>query len=220
LRTYTPKYETVIERVDTPSGRRYKTPEGNLYPSVTTIFSVDESPHLNEWRERVGAEEADKVTKRAAMRGTYIHSQIEYYLKGEQAPADPIKKMFYGELFKSIVPVIEKIGDVHALETPLYSDELQVAGTVDCIGFWDGKLSVIDFKTSSGKKDKDSIPNYWMQTAAYAKMWEERTGVVVEDLVILMTVDEEEPLVFVEKKDKWLDKFKEARVKYKNIKGI
>lgn len=220
MRKYNPVELPKLERIDGgPNGRRYKVPSNKLYPSVTTIFSVDESPYLAEWRARVGEEEARKIAKRAAMRGTYIHEQCEHLLKNTIAPSNTINKMLYGELWKKFKPIVDRIGDVNAIETTLYSDELEVAGTVDCIGYWNGKLSVIDFKTSSRRKASEDIPTYWMQCAAYAKMWEERTGEVIENLVILMSVEDDDPLVFTNEKSLWLDKFKELRYTYKTTFG-
>lgn len=220
MRKYTPIELPKIERIDGgPNGRRYKVPNGNLYPSVTTIFSVNEDPYLAEWKARVGEEEARKIATRAAKRGTYLHEQCEHLLKGTVAPKNAINTMLYGDLWKKFKPIVDQIGDVKAIETTLYSDELEVAGTVDCIGYWNGRLSVIDFKTSSRKKAAEDIPTYWMQCAAYAKMWEERTGEVIEDLTILMSVEDDDPLKFTSTKLLWLDKFTELRYNYRSTFG-
>jgi len=215
-------FETVlpkIERIDSPSGRLYKTPVGNLYPSVTSVFSVIENSFLAEGRSRDGEKEAEKISRRAAMRGTYVHEQAEHFLKGTAAPKNNINKMLYGDMWESFKPSLEQIGDVFALEAMLYSDELEVAGTVDCVGMYEGKLSIIDFKTSSRRKDHTSIDSYWMQTAAYAQMWEERTGQQIEDLVILMAVEDDDTLIFKDLKADWLDKFKQVRYTYKGKYG-
>jgi genome maintenance exonuclease 1 len=139
---------------------------------------------IAEWRKRVGNEEANKISGRASARGTRIHSLCEAYLRNEQCEPD----IFDKELFGSISQWLEDIDNIHALEDPLYSDYLEVAGTVDCIGEFQGKLSVIDFKTSSKPKDRDDIHNYFMQTAAYAVAFEERTGIPIGRLVIIKNV--------------------------------
>jgi len=120
------------------------------------------------------------------------------------------------QAFNNIKPIIdESIDNVVMQECPLYSDYLMVAGTVDCIAEWNGKLSIIDFKTSRKTKKKEWIENYFMQTAAYAVMFEERTKVPVSQLVILITVDDEDPQVFIEKRDDWIWKFVFAREEYR-----
>ena len=116
--------------------------------------------------------------------------------------------------------LLDDIDQIHALETPLYSDHLQVAGTVDCIADFQGKLSVIDFKTASKPKDRDDIYNYFMQTAAYAVAFEERTGIPIGRLVIIMAVENDDPRLFIEKRDNWIGGFKMLRMQYKQLKGI
>ena len=105
------------------------------------------------------------------------------------------------------------------METPLYSDYLESAGTVDCIADFRGKRSVIDFKTSKRVKSRDNIHDYFIQTSAYAVAFEERTRLPVSQLVIIMAVDNEDPLVFVEKRDDWIDGYLELRKQYKKWKG-
>ena len=118
--------------------------------------------------------------------------------------------------FNDIKPIIDSsINNVVMQECPLYSDYLEVAGTVDCIAEWNGKLSIIDFKTSRKPKKKEWIDNYFMQTAAYAVMFEERTKRPVEQLVILITVDGEDPQIFTENRDSWIWKFIDARSEYR-----
>jgi genome maintenance exonuclease 1 len=171
---------------------------------------------LFEWRKRVGEEEANRVSQRASNRGTRIHTLCENYLLGKETNAD----MFDHVMFKSLVPHLDKIDNIHALESKLYSDHLEVAGTVDCIAEYDGKLSVIDFKSSRRVKQKEDIPGYFIQTSAYAVAFEERTGIAVSRLVIIMGVDDDSPLIFIEKRDNWIEQFSELRSKYKRIKGI
>lgn len=169
-----------------------------------------------EWRKRVGEAEANRISGKASARGTRIHSLCESYLRSK--PCEP--DIFDKELFGSISQWLEDINNIHALEDPLYSDHLEVAGTVDCIAEFQGKLSVIDFKTSSKPKDRDDIHQYFMQTAAYAVAFEERTGIPVGRLVIIMAVDNDDPRLFIEKRDNWIAGFKKLRLDYKNYKNI
>lgn len=204
-----------IKRIDSPEGRVYSTPTGKKYPSVTSVTGMMNKDDFFAWRARVGEEEANRISSRAAKRGTAIHSLCEDYLYGK----NPVPSMFDSQVFNSLVPHLDKIDNIHALESKLYSDHLQVAGTVDCIAEYEGKLSVIDFKTSRRLKSKEEIPGYFIQTCAYAIAFEERTGIPVSRLVVIMGVDDEEPLIFIEKRDRWVDQFKELREAYRKAKG-
>lgn len=212
MRKYTPLDLPRINRIDGgEKGCRYCTPEGKLYPSITTVFSVLQNDHLDKWRMRVGESEARKISARAAQRGTFIHEQCEYLLTGREHSPAPTLKMLYWDTWQNFKPLVDQIGDVLAIEAPLYSDRLRVAGTVDCVGYWNGKLSIIDFKTSGRRKTHDEIDTYWMQCAAYSALLKERTGLTATQLVILMSVDDDEPLVFVDHSKNWLQKFADVR---------
>lgn len=202
-----------LQRVTTEKGRFYQTPTGRAYPSVTTITGLLGKEAIIEWRKRVGDEEANRISTRAANRGTKIHSYCESYLKNELVEAD----MFQKEVWNKIIPELDRINNIHCLETPLYSDHLEVAGTVDCIAEYDGKVSVIDFKTSSRIKTRDDIHGYFMQCAAYAVAFEERTGIPVSRLVVIMGVDNEDTLVFKEKRDDWIGEFINLRKQYRHL---
>lgn len=206
-----------LKRIDSEAGRVYQTPTGKAYPSVTSVTGLHGKEAFFEWRKRVGEEEANRIAARAANRGTRVHTLCEDYLLNK----DPEISMFDVEAFKSLRPELDKINNIHCLETKLYSDYLEVAGTVDCIAEYNGKMSIIDFKTSKRLKDRDDIHGYFMQTAAYAVMFEERTGIPVSKLVILMAVDDhDKPAIFIEKRDHWIDKFIDLRKEYKRIKNV
>lgn len=206
-----------LERKTSADGSRvYATPSGRAYPSVTTVTGLHSKQGILDWRKKVGEEAANAISTRAANRGTRIHQLCEDFLLGEHVEPD----IFDQDLFKKIRTHLDRIDNIHALESPLYSDHLEVAGTVDCIAEYDGKLAVIDFKTSSKLKQRDWIHGYFMQTSAYAVMFEERTGIPIGKLVIIIGVDDEEPQIFTEKRDDWIDGFKDLRLQYKQIKQI
>ena len=201
-----------IQRSTADNGTRvYNTPSGRAYPSVTTVTGLLSAQSIMEWRQAVGNEEANKISSRASRRGTRIHSFCEDYLLGKPVKPD----MFDQDMFNSIIPLISEINNIHALETPLYSDHLEVAGTVDCIAEFRGKLCVIDFKTSGRVKHRDDIHGYFMQTAAYAVAFEERTGIPVGHLAVMLAVDNDKPLLFMEKRDTWIGEFCKVRAQYK-----
>ncbi len=202
-----------LTRIDSAGGRLYQTPTGRAYPSVTSILGILGKAEILEWRKRVGDAEANRIAARAARRGTAIHTLCEHYLLNKEVDPGP----FDLETFKSITPYLDKINNIHCLETQLYSNFLQVAGTVDCIAEYEGKLSVIDFKTSKRIKTRDEIHSYFMQTSAYAVMFEERTCIPIGQLVIIMSVDDDKPLIFKEKRDDWIHRFIELREDYSKL---
>ena len=182
-------------------GRYYVTPTGEKYPSITTVLSILSKKAIMEWRKRVGAEEANKISTQAARRGTNVHQMCEDYLNNKTYITEktmPVDK----QMFSTLKPILdERINNIHTQEATLYSDYLGVAGRVDCIAEFDGRLSVIDFKTSRKLKKKEWISNYFQQASAYCVMYEERTGIPIDQIVILIAVDDEQPQVFVEKRD-------------------
>ena len=182
-----------------PDGKRYYTlPDGTKLPSVTTVIGAKGKQAILEWRKRVGEEVANKISRQATSRGTNMHTMCEYYLNNETKPPDNVMPDAK-EMFISIKPYLNKINNIHYQEVGLWSNELGLAGRVDCIGEYDGVLSVIDFKTSKKIKERNSILDYFWQTTAYALMYEELVGVPIHDLVIIMAVDNEPPLIFKEK---------------------
>ena len=207
---------------ETINGKRfYKTPEGLLYPSVTTITSQHGKDKIIEWRKRVGEEEANRISTKASSRGTRVHKICENYLNNEEDyartnPAHIHKTMPDSiAMFKSIQPLLdEHVNNIHALEIPLYSHHLKVAGRVDCIAEYDGKLSIIDFKTSGKLKEESWIKGYFMQCSAYAVMYEERTGIPVSQIVIMIAVDSEHPQVFIKKRNDYIKDFISYREAY------
>ena len=207
---------------ETINGKRfYKTPEGLLYPSVTTITSQHGKDKILEWRRRVGEEEANRISTKASNRGTKVHKICENYLNNEEDyactnPAHIHKTMPDTiAMFKSLQPLLdEHVNNIHALEIPLYSHHLKVAGRVDCIAEYDGKLSIIDFKTSNKLKDESWIKGYFMQCSAYAVMYEERTGIPVSQIVIMIAVESEHPQVFIKKRNDYIKDFISYREAY------
>ncbi len=192
-----------IEAETTSSGRVYRAPDGEKYPSITTVLSHLGAEKLAQWRQNVGDEEANRISRQASTRGTWVHSLMESYIKNEEIDTKKMmslhKKTFTG--LKKIVD--SRLTEVYGQELPLYSKYLGVAGRCDLIGRFDGVPSIVDFKTSRRIKEKDEISSYFMQTCAYAIMFEERTGIPIPNLVIIMDIDSSEPIVFKEHRDNW-----------------
>ena len=192
--------DLVVE--STKMGRLYSTPDGS-FPSVTTVLSILTEDAIAAWRARVGEEEANKISHKASSRGTKVHSIIEDYLNGKDTKdyLPHIKQSL--ENVRTIID--RKIGSIYGIEVPLYSKYLGVAGRCDVVAEFDGVPSIIDWKTSRYPKKKEKISNYFCQMAAYAIMFEERTGMPITNLVVVMDVDDHEPLVFKEHRDNWTE---------------
>jgi genome maintenance exonuclease 1 len=185
----------------------YRVPNGNLYPSVSTILSAGaDHSYIDEWRAKVGDKVADEISKKATTRGTLLHENIENRIMGKPETFN----MFHVEekqMFKSALPIVDELEEVIALETQLWSDKLRAAGTVDCCARYKGKLRLIDWKTSGRYKSRDEIHSYFLQTASYAYMIYERTGIAVGDILIVMMSQDDGLLLFEEKVADWLNHF-------------
>ena len=195
-----------------PSSRTYVDPDGNRYPSITTVLSILNEEELAAWRKRVGDAEANKIGNRAAARGTQVHNIIEKYLLNEDITDFlPHVRQSLGNLR----PILNRsIGRIFGLEAPLYSRYLGLAGRVDCVAEWEGVPSIIDFKTSRRPKKHEKIPNYFAQMAGYAVMWEERTGMPITNTVIVMDVDDHEPIIFREHRDNHIQLLIDTKKEY------
>ena len=204
-----------IKRFNDNGTRLYRTPSGKAYPSVTSITGQLAKKAIQAWRERIGKEKAAAITAKASKQGTRVHLLCEDYLSNKEFR----NKEFDLEMWHSIKPELDCIDNIHGLESKLYSDHLEIAGTVDCVGEYKGKLSVIDFKTSSKFKTKEQIKNYFMQTAAYAVAFEERTKVPVSNLLIIMAVAHEGVVIFEEKRDNYINEFIDLRETYRENYG-
>jgi len=206
-----------LQRVTQPNGvRTYETPTGERYPSVTTVTGLLKKDVILEWRKRVGNEEANKISSAAARRGTRIHTLCEKYLSNEVVQPNLVDHHNWNELKE----YLDRIDNIHVLEQPLFSHHLEVAGTVDCIAEYNGKLAVIDFKTSRRNKTRDDIHDYFMQCSAYAVAYEEMTGIPVPNILILISTDEHGVLVFPEKRNEWIADFIKLRAEYKTLYNI
>lgn len=206
-----------LDSVTKTKGRHYVDPDGNKYPSITTVLSILSREAIQKWRERVGEEEANRISRVASSRGTKIHNIIEKYIAN-----DP--EYLQGEMphniqtFKDIQPIVDQnLSKIYSIEAPLYSKHLGVAGRVDCVGVWNGQDSIIDWKTSRKEKKKEWISSYFMQAAAYAIMWEERTGRPIKQLVVAIAGDMG-PQVFIEDRDNWTEKLINTISEYKREK--
>jgi len=189
-----------LERETVDGVRYYKVPDADEFVklvSITSVTSFWNREKFAKWRKKIGEEKANEITRKATSRGTDTHTLIEHYLLNEETlpEVQPISDFLY----KIAKPTLNNIDNIHALEGSLYSKQLGVAGTVDCIAEYDGELAVIDFKTSAAPKPRDWIDGYFVQAAAYACMYYELTGISVKKLVIIMTCENGDCVVYEER---------------------
>ena len=196
--------------------RYYITPEGKEYPSITTVLSNRGKEGLFEWRNRVGHEVANYISGKAAKRGTAVHHMCEEYLNNVSF----IEPDWWLDKQKNFLPfclfnqlrngVLQRINNIHAQECGLYSDKYGVAGRVDCIAEYNRVLSIIDFKTSTSERNDEYNENYYIQTAAYAEMYEERTGIPTAQIVILVVTEDGQVQEFIKSKQEYIPLLEEA----------
>ena len=188
-----------LERETIDGVRYYKIPNNDellKLVSITSVISHHNRDFFSKWRKKIGEEKANKITKRATSRGTDMHSLVENYLYNipELPKVQPLSEF----LFKIARPTLENIDNIHTLEGSLYSKQLGVAGTVDCIAEYNGELAIIDFKTSAKPKPREWIDHYFVQCAAYACMLYELTGIIVKKFVIIMSCEDGDCVVYEE----------------------
>ena len=216
-----------LEHIDlktiTVDGKRYYTAEGQedefRYPSVTTVTGLYNKEQIKLWRERVGEEKANKITKQATKRGTTFHQYIEDYLRKEKEYIE-FDNVLQEGMFKAVQPVLDEIIPI-ALEAPLYSNQLQMAGRVDCVGILGGALSIIDFKSSSKPKEEYMAKQWFIQMTAYAIMVEELTGKPVEEITAIVGIEGLNTFqIFTSTPDEHIEDLVQLRKQYENLYGI
>jgi genome maintenance exonuclease 1 len=178
-------------------GRVYTTSTGEKYESVTTrIGKAFPSDWIEEWKARVGEEEANKISGIAVRRGSAVHELAEKYVMNDPnwtQGSMPVNLYSFSSI-KSALDLY--VDNIRGIELPLYSHTLKTAGRTDLVAEYKDKLSVIDFKTSKKKKSAEDILGYFLQSTCYAMMYEELYGEPVDIIAIIMMVDHEGAQMF------------------------
>ena len=206
-----------LATTETINGKRYyNIGEGKKYPSVTTILgAMTDKSGIDKWRKRIGEEKADQITRAATSRGNKVHKLAELYLRNElfsQSTLFDEPKTNNYKMFEVLSSVLDnKVGVVRAIEAPLYSDVLRVGGRVDLVAEWDNELAVIDFKTSSKPKKEHWIDNYFMQSSAYAFMFEELTKISINKIVIAIALENLGTQIFIKNANDYIQQFIDLR---------
>jgi len=190
-------------KVSNTGGMRfYEAPNGLKYPSITTVLGKQPGKQkgLQEWRKRVGDQQAAIISGKAARRGTAFHQCVEDYLKNQQINGEHKQKNFlaYHMFQESKKYLDDNIDQVVLQEQAMYSDIFKVAGRCDCIGVWNNELTVIDFKTTTTMKKREWLDDYFIQCSAYGSMYEEHTGEAIDKVVIFMVAEDGEIQIFKE----------------------
>lgn len=204
--THKPLPKIEIPRKEIDGKRYYVTPGGECYRSVTTILSQLNKDDIQKWRNRVGEAEATKISTRASTRGTKLHTMMEDYVGNVEDFA--LNKMpTTTSLFLDIQPFVDSnLEEVYGIEYPLYSDRLRAAGTCDLICKYAGKYTILDYKTSNKHKKEEWIENYFIQSTAYSLMTKERYDLDIEQIVIMIAVEGDNPQVFVKDPSEYVKK--------------
>lgn len=208
-----------IEQINTPNGRFYVTPEGNRYPSVTTITSLINEKAIAAWRAKVGYETANKISREASNKGTRFHELMEHTLLTNDTSKIVMYSEFgrvYPQILQKVIPYID---EVMLVEQRMYSDIVRCAGTVDLVAKYHGKVCICDWKTSRHHKTPDMVKNYWLQTAAYAIMLKERFDIEAEKLVLFVNEGDKDFYIMTQPVEPWLEPFARLRAYYDQVRG-
>jgi genome maintenance exonuclease 1 len=192
------KYLTEVDTDTLPTGRTYHTPDGS-YPSITTILGkTSDQTWLQRWKDKVGEEEAARISKLATDRGTLVHELAERHFNGEDV-WEEIKtlQLDVRSMTANLIRATETgVEEVWGQEQVLWSNKYRYAGRTDMVGIWKGKPTIIDFKTSKKKKNQKQITDYYIQGCAYAVAHNEMYGTGIQDIAIIMTVENDDPIIF------------------------
>ncbi len=186
----------------TDFGRMYTNPNGDVYPSITTVLGKQPKPGLDEWKERIGEERAIRIMKASGRVGTEFHNACEAHIRGEEVgPLTRGASMLYGTAKKEL----RHLDNIKGIEIPMWSDHLKTAGRSDLIGEYKGTLSIIDYKNSRTHKEIEWCRDYFLQGAAYSRMFYERYGIAIKQIVIIIAVwGNPRPVVYIENVRDWI----------------
>jgi len=193
------------ELIEKDNEHYYQTPSGDVFPSITTILkktmSTEKKQNLQNWQEQETA--AQYITEESTIVGTQTHKLIENYLNGITL-TDEVRLLSVAH-FNNLIPFLQKINDIHGTELRLYSNEMKLAGTSDCIAKYDGELSIIDYKTKRSNQQEEWMTDHFIQGTAYSQMFKELTGIEVKQVVILVSSEKNTRMEFVKRTEEYRD---------------
>ena len=211
-------YLTDVKTETLPTGRTYYTPDG-AYPSITTILGkTANNVWLQKWIEKVGEEEAARISKEATDRGTLVHDFAERYFNDEDITDLEYQTPDVRQMSRDLIVSVESgIEDIWGQEQVLWSNKYRFAGRTDMVGIWKGKPTIIDFKTSKKKKYVKQITDYFIQCCAYAVAHNELYGTGIRNMAVLITVDGGEPQIFERDAVPYLPLLKNRRMMFDKL---
>ena len=189
------------------NGHRFYDIDGKNYPSVTSVLSLRKTEGLTKWRESIGEKVANFEMRRCANRGKSLHTLVEQYLNNE---TPSIRDVLPLGLFKLMKPYLDQINNIRLVEEIMYSPNLTIAGQVDCVAEYNGKLSVIDFKTANKERIEEWVDNYFLQCTAYSMMYAETYNESIEQIVVLMAAEDGSMKAFVKEPKDYEDELQKA----------
>ena len=189
------------------NGHRFYEIDGKNYPSVTSVLSLRKTEGLTKWRESIGEKVANFEMRRCANRGKSLHTLVEQYINNE---TPSIRDVLPLGLFKLMKPYLDQINNIRLVEEIMYSPNLTIAGQVDCVAEYNGKLSVIDFKTANKERIEEWVDNYFLQCTAYSMMYAETYNESIEQIVVLMAAEDGSMKAFVKEPKDYEDELQKA----------
>ena len=189
------------------NGHRFYEIEGKNYASVTSVLSLRKTEGLTKWRKSIGEDIANFEMRRCANRGKSLHKLVEQYMNNE---TPSIRDVLPLGLFKLMKPYLDQINNIRLVEEIMYSPKLTIAGQVDCVAEYNGKLSVIDFKTANKERIEEWVDNYFLQCTAYSMMYAETYNESIEQIVVLMAAEDGSMKAFVKEPKDYEDELQKA----------
>ena len=191
--------------IEKDNAHYYQTPKGDVFPSITTMLQktmpAEKLQNLQNWKEQEVA--AQYITQESAIIGTQTHKLIENFLNGITQTEEA--RLLSVAHFNNMIPFLQKINDIHGTEIRLYSNEMKLAGTTDCIAKYDGELSIIDYKTKRSHQQEEWMTEHFIQATAYSEMFAELTGIKVKQIVILVSSEKNTRMEFVKNAEDYKD---------------
>jgi genome maintenance exonuclease 1 len=197
----------------------YISPSGKRLPGVTTMInqtiSEEKRLRLQDWKQRIGVSVADYIFSESAIIGTETHKLNQNYINMIESN-EKYHLLSYAH-HSNFIPYLDKITNVYGVESRLFSEKLGLAGTADVIAEYDGKLSIIDYKTKRSSQVPEWMTDYFIQTTAYSVMWQELTNQKIEQLVIIASSEQNTIQEFIGFPSEYLNALNSRLIQFKKL---
>jgi len=197
----------------------YILSSGKRLTSVTTMInqtiSEEKKLGLQNWKQKIGVSVADYIFSESAIIGIETHKLNQNYINMIESN-EKYHLLSYAH-HGNFIPYLDKITNVYGVESKLFSEKLGLAGTADLIAEYDGKLSIIDYKTKRSSQAPEWMTDYFIQITAYSVMWQELTNQKIEQLVILASSEQNTIQEFIGLPTEYLDALNNRLIQFKNL---